>query len=153
MDVVYALLNILVSAAVAWVTSVFSFRRQSQQKRIESIESALEEYSIAGIGYWSEGGSLPADERNIMQWQNRLSARLDAYFKNARNSDKRNEVDLSIDELHALMTGDDSVGNAFKSPARTADPAKRGLIKSKTSSIRAVVGSLPVSTKNPFGWV
>jgi type II secretory pathway pseudopilin PulG len=153
MVAIYALLNLLASAVVAWATSVFSFRRQSQQKRIESIEDALEEYSIAALSYWSEDGSLPADERNIMQWQDRLSARIDGYFRNARNSDRRNSIDLSIDELHGLMTGDDSAGNAFKSPARTADPAKRGVIKSKTSSIRAVVGSLPVSTKNPFGWV
>lgn len=152
MVAIYALLNILVCAVIAWATSVISFRRQSQQKRIESIENALEEYSIAGRSYWSEDGSLPADERNIMQWQDRLSARIDAYFRNARNSDRRNGVDLSIDELHALMTGDDLIGNAFKSHARMADPAKRGLIKLKASSIREVIGSLPVSTKIPFGW-
>lgn len=152
MGVAQGLLDIVISAGVAWATSVFSFRRQSQQKRIESIENALEEYSIAGLGYWSEGGSLPTEERNILQWQNRLSARLDAYFRNARSSDGRNEIDVSIDELHILITGDDAHGNAFKSPARTADPAKRGLIKSRTSAIREAIGSLPVSTKNPFGW-
>jgi type II secretory pathway pseudopilin PulG len=145
-------ISALVSAIVAWLTSIFAFRRQSQQKRLESIENALEEYSIAGLSYWTTGGSLPSEERNILQWLDRLTSRLDGYFKNARNSNDRNPIDLSIDDLHAIMTGDDALGNGFKSPARSADPAKRGLIKSKTSSIRQTIGSLPVSTKNPFGW-
>lgn len=146
------LINILFSGLVAWFTSFWNFRRQSQQKRIEAIEVALEEYSIAGQNYWRESGSLPVEERLILQWQDRLSARVDAYFRNARSNDGRLELDLSIDALHALMTGDDPFGNAFKSAGRQADSAKRGLLKTKTSALREVVGTLPVSTKLPFGW-
>lgn len=145
-------LNLLTSGAVAWFTANWTYRRAAQQRRLEQIDTALEDYATAGQAYWREDGAIPTDERAILQCLDRLSSRVDAYFSNARSKDKQLEIDLAIDNLHKLITGDDAHGNAFKSPERVADKNRPGLIRSNAAHIRRTIGKLPLSTKMPFGF-
>jgi hypothetical protein len=144
--------NLLVSGVVSWVTANWTYRRAAQQRRIEQIDTALEDYATAGQAYWREDGARPAEERSILQFLDRLSSRVDAYFSNARSADSKLEIDLAIDDLHRLISGDDAQGNAFKSPERAADKNRPGLIRSKAAAIRKTIGGLPLSTKMPFGF-
>ena len=145
-------LNLLTSGAVAWFTANWTYRRAAQQRRLDQIDTALEDYATAGQAYWRESGAIPVDERAILQCLDRLSSRVDSYFSNTRRNDTQLEIALAIDNLHKLITGDDAHGNAFKSPERVADKNRPGLIRSDAAAIRGTIGALPLSTKMPFGF-
>lgn len=145
-------LNLVTSGAVAWFTANWTYRRSAQQRHIEQIDTALDDYALAGQAYWREDGARPTEERAILQGLDRLSSRVDAYFANARSEDGKLALDLAIDDLHKLVAGDDLHGNAFKSPERVAARNYPGQIKVRAANIRKTVLALPLSTKMPFGF-
>jgi len=123
-----ASVSAVVSALVSAGFAILKERREGRKKRLESIDSTLEELSAIGTRYWRASGLVPEQEDKLIHHLEILDSRLDALL----GPKKATAHQDGLDQLTGWITGGE-----FQTKARKPDIQRAATIKSEIKKLRA----------------
>ena len=118
----------VISALVSAGFGVLKERRDCRTRRLESIDSLLEETSAVSTRYWKASGLVTEQEDKLIHNLEILDSRLDALF----GSKKASEHQDALDQLTWWITGGE-----FQTKARKPDVQRAATIKGEIKKFRA----------------